>query len=159
MSIRMLERFWQIPLSEKLTFVSAIGVLGLAALLLRIVPFKWIAPLLGRQLGAVGCVPVIDERQEVRARQIQRAVGRASRIVPFRSDCLPQAVGAAILARFFSVPTAFHLGINLGSEQQIEAHAWIASGRVAVTGGDCFGRFTIISCQVSRSHAETWSHL
>ncbi|WP_158241557.1 lasso peptide biosynthesis B2 protein [Novosphingobium sp. TH158] len=150
MNLQMLEKFWRAPLGDKLALGIAIAVMGLAAGALRILPFRWIALLLGEQVGAVGCVPVIDEREEAQAQKIKLAIARVVAIAPFRSDCLPQAVTAVVMGRIYAVPTALHLGVTVDGDQQLQAHAWTAAGRVAVTGGDCFGKFSIVSCQLTR---------
>lgn len=149
MNLRILGKFWRAPLGERAALILAITIIGLIAAALRILPFRWISHFLGEQIGAVGCIPVIDEREEARARQIKLAIGRAVAITPFRSDCLPQAVTAVIMGRLLAVPIAIHFGVCLGMDQKIDAHAWTAAGRIAVTGGYCFDKYSIVSCQIS----------
>lgn len=141
--------FAQMPLSDKALLAAAWPVLGLAALLVRVLAFRRLAPLLGRQIGAVGCIPVVSAGQEARARMVRRAVRRAARISSWRNDCLPQAFAAALLCRMLGVPLATHLGVRLGGAKPMEAHAWTCAGPVAVTGGEGFGEWVPVSCFLS----------
>lgn len=127
--------------------VLALLLLGGAAGLIRFVRFRRLAWLLGLPLGAVGYSPLLDKRETERARQIRRAVGRAAAVAPFRSDCLPQALVAGLIARLLDVPLAIHLGVDLAAEG-MAAHAWSVAGPVAVSGGHGFARFTIVGCYV-----------
>ncbi|MGH6785506.1 MAG: lasso peptide biosynthesis B2 protein [Novosphingobium sp.] len=143
---RLLRGFWRMPLGDKAALLPAWLLLLLAAAALRLVRFKRLAPLLGRPLGAVGCVPLATPRQEARARFVKRAIQRAARVAPLRSDCLPQALAGTLLCRLLGVPTTAHLGVRLGDEPAFLAHAWLCSGRVAVTGGYSFDHYVAVSC-------------
>ena len=147
---RLFAGFWRVPLADKAGLILAWLLLGLAAAGLRLLPFRRLAPLLGKQLGAVACVPLATLPQEARARFVKRAIRRAARIMPLRSDCLPQALAGAVFCRLAGAPTTAHLGIKLGDERPMAAHAWLCSGRVAVTGGVSFDEFTALSCFAAR---------
>ena len=138
--------FVLMPMADKLALAAAWPLLGIGALLVRMIAFKRFAPLLGQPLGPVGCVPLADQKQEARARIVRRAVRRAARISPWRNDCLPQALVGAVLCRMTSVPVTTHLGVRLGGAKPMEAHAWTCSGKVAVTGGDAFSELTPVQC-------------
>jgi hypothetical protein len=134
---------------EWLMAIGAWVLIALASLLLRLVHFRHLAGLLGRPLGAVACVPLIDGREEARAVLVHRAVSRAVQISPWRADCLPQALAAAVLCRFLRVPAAVHFGVALPKGERMSAHAWAVSGPIAVTGGASFREFTAVACFAS----------
>jgi Transglutaminase-like superfamily len=138
--------FFRMPLADKLALVLVWPVLGFAALLLKLFAFKRLAPLFGQQIGAVGCVPLADPRQTDRARLVRRAVRRAAQVSPWRNDCLPQALTAAMLCRLLSIPVTTHLGLRIDGSSPLEAHAWTCSGQVAVTGGTGFDQWVPVSC-------------
>lgn len=145
--LRRLRNFAAMPLTEKLLLGIAWPVMGLWAAALRLVPFRRLAGALGTQVGAVGCVPLVDARQLARARMIRRALLRASQIAPFRADCLPQALAAATLSSWLGVPVAIHLGMRReGIAQEMAAHAWVCAGPVAVSGGHSFGSYAPVAC-------------
>lgn len=146
-SFDMARGFVRMPFKEKLLMFFAWCLMVVAAMLLRLVPFRRLVPLLGEPLGAVGFLPLVNDKQLRRSRSIRSAVLRASRISPFRSDCLPQALVAAVLCRLFSVPASIHLGVRLEDAQKsMAAHAWVCSGREPVTGGRSFNVYTPVSC-------------
>lgn len=146
-TMRMVGGFTRMPVMDKALLVAAWCLIGLAAVCLRLVPFRRLAPFLGVPIGAVAWVPIADNAQIARAHMVRRAILRAARIAPFRSDCLPQALAAAVLCRTLKVPASIHLGVRLDhSNSPISAHAWVCSGPAAVTGGRSFGTYTAVAC-------------
>jgi hypothetical protein len=147
---RMICAFARMPIQEKSLLLFAWCLIGLAATSLRLLPFRRLAPLLGVPIGAVAFVPIASNVQIDRARMVRRTIARAARIAPFRADCLPQSLAAAVLCRILAVPTAIHLGIRLDGEgKQMAAHAWVCSGPEAVTGGRSFSTYTAVACFLS----------
>jgi hypothetical protein len=145
--VPMVKAFTAMPSSEKFLLLAAWLLLGCAAIALRIVPFRKLAPLLGKPIGAVGFIPLIQTDKTETANRIRRAIIRSARIAPLRSDCLPQAFAAAIMCRWLSVPASIHLGVKReGDKRSLAAHAWVCSGPVAVTGGRSFGQYTPVAC-------------
>jgi len=115
-----------------------------------ILPFRRVAPLLGTYRGVNPWLPLLDPTQERRVLNIGRTVRLASRYTPWTSTCFAQAVAASLLLRIYRVPYALYFGLapdKTGGPMQ--AHAWLASGRVAVTGGNGFGQFTVVGCFVA----------
>lgn len=138
------------PLIVLALFPIAWTATGLAAMVLKLVPFRKIAPWLGQNCGAVALSPLGNSSTDAWALRIGQAVQIAARNSPFRADCLPQALAAVALCRLAGLPTALHLGSNVpraGAEKQMEAHAWVQSGRVNVTGGaNSIKRYAAVAC-------------
>lgn len=137
--------FRQAALIDKMMFVVGWLALGTLAGLLRVLPFKRLAPLLGQPAAPSDPSPAVGGAQMARARVIKRAIRRASAVAPFRADCLPQVLTAALLCRVMRVPFAAHLGVELDRQRDILAHAWLVVGTTAVTGGQTTDRFTPVS--------------
>lgn len=68
---------------------------------------------------------------------VQAAAGR----VPWRSDCLVQAIAAQRWLARERRPTQLVIGVHKDAAGRFEAHAWLRCGSVTVTGGDV-ARFT-----------------
>ena len=130
-------------LVEGAIFVTALLLLVLAAMLVRMIPIRHLLARLGTPLGPVACSPLVTRRQIYRARLIRRAISRAAALSPFRADCLPQALVGAVLCRRLGVSCAVHLGVTAAP---IAAHAWLCAGPVAITGGKGCKDFTPIAC-------------
>ena len=69
-----------------------------------------------------------------RIERVGRAIARAERRVPWRSDCLVQALAARHWLSRHKVDSRLHIGVRRGPG--FEAHAWLEAGGLAVTGGD-----------------------
>lgn len=148
-----LQHFWRWPLGLKLLTPVAWALIGVASGLLIVVPFRRLAPLMGRSLGAAALVPIADANQLRRARLIGRAVATAARFAPFRADCLPQAMAAVTFCHALNVPYAAFLGASMSTPDkpgELTAHAWVRCGPVPITGGTGnFQRFGVVACFVT----------
>lgn len=127
------------------------AMIGLASAAIRLIPLRKLAPVLGRNLGAIALVPLGDGAQARRAVQIQRTISIAIKYVPFRSDCYPQAIVAQVMCRFFGLPAAAHFGLRLdsqpGRERRLLAHAWVVCGQTAICGEYAsFRAFSVVGC-------------
>ena len=140
--------FAQLPLAEQLLAILALVLIGLSSATIALLPFRRFAGLLGRSQGPVGYLPLLDARETRRAVLVRRAVGRGATVAPFRSNCLPQAMAAAMLSRLLRFPLATHLGVEI-KPGGLAAHAWSTAGSVMVSGGFGFGRYTVVSCFVT----------
>ncbi|WP_205527336.1 lasso peptide biosynthesis B2 protein [Solimonas sp. K1W22B-7] len=116
---------------------------GRAAVLL--VPFRRMAPVVGRQQGPCPWIPLLTPRQSRRADQIGRSVRLAARYAPWTANCFPQALAATAMLRLYRVPYTLHFGLRHGTDgSEMNAHAWISAGPVKVTGGASFRQFTVV---------------
>jgi hypothetical protein len=56
--------------------------------------------------------------------------------VPWRADCLVQAMAAQHWLRRHGLESRIAIGVRERGEGPFEAHAWLMCGDIAVTGGD-----------------------
>jgi hypothetical protein len=142
--------FLRLPRFTQLWLVPLWLLLGLSKAVIFTVSFRRLAPRLGAAVGVAPWVPVLVPAQEARAWQISRAVCLAARYTPWDSNCFPQAVAARILLGLYRIPYALYFGLRRDPEtREFKAHAWIAAGRVRVTGNESFSQFTVVGCFVA----------
>jgi hypothetical protein len=137
---RWARRLWRLSSTRRLFAVEAAAALLVARLALRLVPF----PRIARWLGTF--VPAHDARISAAATgrsprdadvaaEIAWAVSRASRHVPFRAVCLPQALAAHAMLRRRGIASVMHFGGAVaGDRGVVDAHAWLEAAGVHVTG-------------------------
>ncbi len=81
---------------------------------------------------------------------IRQTVALVVRFAPFRSNCLPQALLAYRMCRFYRIPYAMHFGGALEASDErgnhLVMHAWVCCGSVAISGGSGFDRFAPVAC-------------
>ena len=68
--------------------------------------------------------------------RVRTAVGRMSHRLPWRTDCLVQAVAAHHWLRRHGLESALEIGARERGEDPFEGHAWLLCGDTVVTGGD-----------------------
>lgn len=147
-SASRLSLLWRMPLREKLLAGFALLLIGVGTATVTLLPMGLWRRVLGRSVGAIACTPLLSDRQLHRARQLRAAIARAASVAPYRSDCLPQAFAGAVLGKLYGVPSAVHFGTRPGDDAQLLAHAWLAAGPIAVTGGQSWGEFSVVACFV-----------
>jgi hypothetical protein len=124
-------RFWQVPLSDRIDFFRAMVELGRARRRLHRVPASQIVTSENPE------APSPTEVQAATARRIGVAIRRASRYVPWRSDCLVQALAAQAWLKRKGVSTWLRVGVQkIAEAERPYAHAWLLCGNSVVTGGD-----------------------
>ncbi|HXU94718.1 MAG TPA: lasso peptide biosynthesis B2 protein [Gallionella sp.] len=138
------------PLFEQAWFIPVWLLLGASRLLIHIVPFRSLAPHLGKHVGSAPWVPLLDARHTITARSIRRVVEMAAKYTFWKSNCFPQAVAARVLLGLYGIPYAIFFGISRETDETaMQAHAWVVSGRIHVCGGKGFERFTVVGCFVA----------
>ena len=153
---RKVASWWAMPRQEKLWLVPAWILLGIVRCVLLIVPFRRIAPLLGKSIQETSLEPRADESQIAYALSIGHAIELAASYAPWESKCLAQAITARVLLGLNSLPYSLFLGVHNDTAQGMRAHAWVRTGCAIVTGENGCLEFTVVSTFVSpnpsRSH-------
>lgn len=117
--------------------------------------FAWIVTLVpisvwGRFLGVQQqeTSQLDDPQQTVIVKRIRWGIHVLEHRVPWRSDCLPQALAARMMLQWRRIPTTLYLGVakqNRDGKVVLEAHAWLRSGTIIVTGAELRQRFKVVS--------------
>lgn len=143
---RKLKSFGALPLFTKLWLLPVWVMLAIARAAVLLLPFRRIAPLLGADRGTAAHVPLLPPVGQDRALVIGRTVRLAAAYAPWQANCFAQAIVAAILLRLYGLPYTIFFGLRRASppETGMQAHAWTSAGRVAVTGGEGFGGYTVV---------------
>lgn len=129
---------------DRALLLEAAAWLAVARAAVVALPF----PTIARRLGAhMGESPLDAGATPPSLRRITWALGAVAARTPWRSKCLEQALAAKAMLRRRGVPNTLYLGVGRGegSGAGIEAHAWLRSGRVHVTGGSQVGRYAIVA--------------
>lgn len=125
-------------------------MLGISRLIILTATFRRIAPYLGRPVGLNAYTHLLSPHQKKRALQISQVIRLSSRFCPWVANCFPQAVTARMLLGLYRIPYSLYFGVARdGDTREFKAHAWVAAGRIPVSGGQSFGSFTIVGCYTS----------
>jgi hypothetical protein len=72
-----------------------------------------------------------------------------ARFTPWDSNCFAQAITARLLLGLYGLPYALYFGLKRDAGSMgMKAHAWVVAGRIRVTGGASFGRYTVVAMYV-----------
>lgn len=140
-------KFLRLAKRELWLLLEAAGWLTVLSILLKILPFRWIAARCGRLAEAtdgLGESAAIASQHRSWVTAVGVAVPRAARHLPWRPVCLPQALAAQLMLRRRGIPATLHLGVALDLEpgQKLSAHAWLTAGDMPVVGQRQRHRFT-----------------
>ena len=118
--------------------VEAVAYLALARVAVLALPLRVISPRLGVLRAETPTAGPIDPASY----RVGRAIGAAARRVPWRSECLEQAIAAKTMLRRRGVHSTLYLGV---ARDPIEAHAWVRVGTLHVTGGQDVARYAVVA--------------
>jgi hypothetical protein len=107
--------------------LRALGWLTLAQTAVRVFPYSTIRRAIDRIApGQVVAAPMTPA-------ECERALRRALRVLPSAS-CLAQAIAAACLLRRAGRDSTLTIGVRFDSAHRFQAHAWLESDGIIVTG-------------------------
>jgi hypothetical protein len=141
---RRLRRLRQLSWSDRSLLAEACLWLAVARLAVLMLPFRWIAPRLGRQMEELPEGKAAPEQLE-QARRVSWAVLAMSRLTPWQSACLAQAIAAKRLLQVRGVPSTLYMGLAKDESATLQAHAWLRCGDFVVTGGQARERYTVVA--------------
>ncbi len=129
-------RKWRaLPSADRRLLLEASSRMALAWIVLRIIPFAWLARSLSQTKESA--VPP-DE-----IRKIRWAVESIARHSPFPLMCVPQGFGAAWMLKVRGAAPRMHFGVAHG-DNGFESHVWVELNGVPVVGHRVAGRFTLM---------------
>ncbi len=141
--MKRLGKFFQLSNYDRWLFLEATFWLAIARLSILILPFRWIAPFLGKHMAE--SPQSMEPNFGDFAEQASWAVQTAGRHLPWECKCLTQAIAGKGIFRLRGIPSTLYLGLGKDGGEKLKAHAWLRSGDVIVTGRGSMILFTIVS--------------
>jgi hypothetical protein len=138
-----LHKLLNLPLADRIYLLEAAVWLGCARLAILILPFRRIAPFLGRNMAQ--SLETEDFANRELLDRISWAVTTASRHLPWDCLCLAQALAGKAMLKRRGVTSTLYLGLAKGEEASLLAHAWLRCGNRILTGEREMAEFTIIT--------------
>ena len=122
------KRFLSLTGNERHLFIESFLLHLWVGLLVKVIPFRWIARLF------TGHPSSVSGMQSEEIESVKRAIQRAGSISPWKNRCLVSSlVGRSMLNRR-NIPSQLSLGVSKDAGGRTVAHAWLISGTVDVTG-------------------------
>jgi hypothetical protein len=142
-SLTRLGSFARLPAAEKRLALRAIALLAATRAALRILPFERAHTLIA------GSTRPAEPGARDLPQAVRRAVIRASRSLP-GSSCLAQSLVAERLLRKGGHPARLSIGVAkaegaASARIGLDAHAWVESGGLLVTGDDPQERYQLLA--------------
>lgn len=89
--------------------------------------------------GAAVGLKGLSSAEEGLVERVAYAIPRVAARVPWRADCLVQAMAARRWLASRGIGSTIHFGVPKGKQPAFEAHAWLTVGERVVTGGNISG--------------------
>lgn len=149
--IQKISTFWQMPYKPKIMFLVNFILCGVARASIKTLPLPYLSRYFGKFNKTTAISQIISKKQIAQVVQIGKSVRLAAKYTPWDSSCLTQAMVAKFWCSVFKIPYAFYIGFakSADSPSGYNAHAWITAGPVAITGGNGFLNFRIVSSYFS----------
>ena len=122
--------------ADRWLVVEAVAAL-LTARLRTLLPFRVLARHLGGMVSPTG-LPAhpapLSVGEEASVFAVRWAIGAVAPWLPFRTQCLQQAIAARAMLARRGIGSILHLGVGDPTGAKLVAHAWLDAGRLQVTG-------------------------
>jgi len=128
---KALGKFIHLSAVEQRLLVEALLWLTLARLAIPAVPFRRIAPLLGRTMEET---PFHVTEGPPVAEGVSQAIRTAADHAPWKSRCLVRAVAAQWMLKRRGIGSTLYLGVSKEDTKVMSAHAWVRCGDKFLTG-------------------------
>ncbi|MGB7418126.1 MAG: lasso peptide biosynthesis B2 protein [Erythrobacter sp.] len=96
-----------------------------------------------RNRAARRCPAAAGEQASAVLARISYILPRVARRLPWRSDCLIEALAGQDWLRAKGFASEIRIGVEHPEDRPFGAHAWLMSGDTVVTGGD-ISRYTLL---------------
>ena len=136
----VLRKLRRLRRGDRTLLVEACGWLALARVAVLVVPFRRLAP----HLGTAATESDRDEPLDEMARRVGWAVRAASRVTPWKTPCLAEAIAGQRMLRRRGIPSTLYMGLSKDG-QALAAHAWLRCGPAILTGRAERGQFTAVA--------------
>lgn len=142
MRLRPWKRFYRLSFRRKILVLETVFYLGIFRLLLLIVPFRVIAKLLERTKQQPQ-QEITPERLQ-KHREIAASIKTLSQHVPWKTECLVEALCARQMLAVRRIPNTVYFGVSK-TKSDVKAHAWVESGGLILVGASGWEDFTAIT--------------
>lgn len=133
-------------------FLEAFLMTGVVRMTILLLPFRWLAAVLGKQRREL---PVKEDAIKLAAaRRIGAVIETVSHYTPWESKCLVQASVGKFMLRRRGISNSLYLGVRRDKEKALAAHAWLQCGDVIINGGDGREAFTVVGQFVDEGDAD-----
>lgn len=153
---RALRRIVDASWRDRALLAETAAWLALMRLAVLILPFHAIAAVLGTHMEESD--PTARPEDVELGRRIGWAIGAVSARVPWRTKCLEQALAGKAMLRLRRIPNTMYLGVARAEDREspLDAHAWLRTGTLHVTGGARSERYAVLStfAYTGRAHPD-----
>ena len=135
-----LRKFLRLPAVERWILIKSALLLEAIKLGMRLLPFRTLRRLISVLIDAPVKPPCTDHPSTER---MVWAVEAASRHTLGVKTCLAKALATQVLLARRGYAALLHIGVILGEQRQLQAHAWVVSeeGKIVI-GGTELGCYT-----------------
>lgn len=141
-----IKKFLLLSSQDKLMLLINYLLCGFARALTLSLPYKQLSAFFGHRYWVLSASTLISKDQLMQAVRIRRSISLAARYTPWNSNCLTQATIAAFWCKYYKIPYLLFIGFAKKSEKPLgqDAHAWVTSGPIPITGGLSFHSHQVI---------------
>jgi len=140
--IKYVTKYAALSWREQGLFIKVFFLTGVVRIAILLLPFRWLALILGRHMGES---PMKEDIVKLQAAiRIGWLVDKVSRYTPWESKCLVQAIVGKIILRQHGIANTLFLGVRRDEGKNLVAHAWLRCGEMIITGGKGQEWFTVV---------------
>lgn len=143
MSNNKITKFFKLPFDQKILYSVTFCLMGITRFLILFFPFRIVSLLFGEKMKESSW-DISQEMQE-KATKIGLSIKKINPHTPWQSRCLVQAFTAQLLLRVYKISNTLYLGVDKDQIDGFQAHAWLRTGSIIITGGEVKDRFKMVA--------------
>jgi hypothetical protein len=129
----MFKKFFALPAREKILYLESFLYQLIAGIVLKLVTFRMITRLFSLPSHLISGLPdPATQLSDHRIVRIKQAIRNTGMISPWKNKCLVQSLAARWMLNRRGIPSKLSLGMTLGPDKSVNAHAWLITTEVEV---------------------------
>ncbi len=136
-----------LKMPHRTLFLLNFFLCGVARTLTLCMPYRRLSAYFGKPCQILVASTLVSSAQQKQAILIGRSIRLAARYTPWHSNCLTKALVARFWCKRYHIPYLLFIGVTKEKKPLLEreAHAWLTTGPIAITGGNCLESHHVIS--------------
>ncbi|QHV96964.1 lasso peptide biosynthesis B2 protein [Spirosoma endbachense] len=124
--MKMLIKYNELPIKEKLLFLEALFFVFLAKILLLFLPFKLCVSILSVNKKNYE-TPELEQ-----LKQIKKAIRRTRWLSFWKNQCIVMSIASRWMLQRRHIHSLLSLGVAFDENKKLKAHAWLRTGEIGI---------------------------
>jgi len=134
MRLTDIKKITRLSMSDYVLMAEGFVYLLISNFLIYLLPMRWWVHWIGKAEEAESNA-LLTETQKRKLVKVRKNLFRANKLLLKSSRCFALSLALKKMLARRGVPASLYLGVNKANEGNLQAHAWVKSGKILIYGG------------------------